>query len=280
MTALAAGRRADGGAVLGAPVRRGPTVLRVLRAETTRFTSLRSNGWLVLGTVVAAAAVAYGLGLFVRPDDGRSGSWVVTSGFVLAQLGFLVLGVLVATADHTTGTARTTFTAVPRRLPVLLAQVVVTTVAALVTGALALVASWVATVPARAADAPVLDLAVPGTARALLGLVLAGVGVALLGLGLGALLRRPAGAIVGGLVLVFLGDQLLAANPGRFSDTLRAFLPSAGARLLQDDAAIAALDAATRGPRLGVWGGGVVLAVWAVVVLVAAAYRLVRHDVR
>ena len=98
--------------------------------------------------------------------------------------------------------------------------------------------------------------------------------------GLGALLRRPAGAIVGGLVLVFLGDQLLAANPGRFSDTLRAFLPSAGARLLQDDATLAALDATTRGPHLGVWGGGVVLATWVVVVLAAAGYRLVRHDVR
>lgn len=279
-TGTATARASSGGVARGVPARPGPTPARVLRSEATRFTSLRSNAWLALGTVAAAAAVAYGLGLFVRPGDGRSGSWVVTSGFVVAQLGFLVLGALVGTAEHTTGSARVTFAAVPRRLPVLAAQVVVTAVVALATAALALLASWAATAPARAGDAPALDLAVPGTGRALLGFVVVGVAVALLGLGLGALLRSPAGAIVGGLVLVFLGDQLLAANPGRFTDTLRAFLPSSGARLLQDDAALASLDAATLGPQLGTWGGGLVLAAWVVVLLGAAAYRLVRHDVR
>ncbi|WP_240674906.1 hypothetical protein [Cellulomonas endophytica] len=250
------------------------------RAEWTKLTSVRSHLWLLLGTVVAAAATASALGLFVRPDDGRSGSWVVTSGSVLAQIGMLVLGALVGTSEHTTGTARTTFATVPRRLPVLVGQGVVTAAAACTTALLALGASVVATTGARAGDAPALDLAVPGTLRALAGFVLASAGVALLGLGLGALLRRPADAIVGALVLAVVGDHLLATAPGVVTDTVRAFLPSSGARLLQDDAAIAALDAATRGPRLGVWGGGLVLAGWVVVVLAAAAYRLRRHDVR
>jgi ABC-2 type transport system permease protein len=112
------------------------------------------------------------------------------------------------------------------------------------------------------------------------GFVLASVAVALLGLGLGALLRRPADAVVSGMLLAVVGDHLLAANPGAVSDTVRALLPSAGARLVQDDAALAALDAVTRGPHLGTWGGGVVVAAWALVVRAAAAYRLRRHDVR
>ncbi|WP_245885794.1 hypothetical protein [Xylanimonas oleitrophica] len=252
----------------------------MLAAERTKLTSVRANTWLVLGTVVAAAGTAYGLGMFVRPDDGRSGSWVVTSGFVLAQLGFLVLGALVGTAEHTTGTARTTFTAVPRRLPVLGAQALVAATTALVTAVLALGASYVATAVAPLADAPALDLSVPGASRALLGFALASVAVTLLGLGLGALLRRPAAALVTGVVLAIVSDQLLAANPSRFTDTVRSLLPSAGARLTQDDAALAALDAATRGPQLGVWGGGVVVGAWVLVVLAAAAYRLRRHDVR
>lgn len=286
MTALG---QATGAAVAGpaaarpgrsTPARRVVTFPRVLAGEWTKLTSLRASAWLALGTVVAAAGTAYGLGLFVRPGDGRSGSWVVVSGFVLAQIGFLVLGALVGTDDHTTGTARTTYTAVPRRLPVLAAQAVVTAVTAAGTAALALGASFLATTSARAGDAPAVDLAVPGTSRALLGFVLAATAVALLGLGLGALLRRPADALVAGVVLVVVADQLLATNPGRVTDTLRAVLPGSGARLLQDDAALAALDAVTRGPQLGTWGGGAVLGAWVVVTLAAAAYRLRRHDVR
>jgi hypothetical protein len=252
----------------------------VLLAEWTKLTSVRSNGWLALGTVVTAAATAYGLGLFVRPEDGRSGSWVVTSGFVLAQVGFLVLGALVGTSEHTTGTARTTFVAVPRRLPVLAAQVQVTLVTALTSAFVALAASYLATAGVRAGDAPALDLSVPGTSRALMGFVVASVAVALLGLGLGALLRRPADAIVSGVMLAIVGDHLLTTNPGRVTDTIRALLPSSGSRLVQDDAALAALDAATHGPQLGVWGGGAVALAWVLVALLAATYRLRRHDVR
>jgi hypothetical protein len=252
----------------------------VLRAEWTKLTSLPSNAWLALGTVVVAAGTAFGLGLFIRVGDGRSGSCVVTSGFVLAQVGFLVLGALVGAGEYATGAARTTFAAVPRRLPILAAQVLVTTAAALVTASVALGVSYLATTPVRAGAAPALDLSVPGTSRALLGFTVACVAVAVLGTGLGALLRRPADAVVSGVMLLIVGDHLLATNPGRVTDTIRAFLPSSGARLVQDDAALSALDAATLGPRLGAWGGGAVVAAWMVVVLAAAAYRLRRHDVR
>jgi hypothetical protein len=267
-------------AVHRAPARHGPGALRVLRSEWTKLTSVPSNVWLALGTVAVAAATAYGLGMFVGPADGRSGSWVVTSGLVLAQLGFVVLGVLVGASEHTTGASRVTFTTVPRRLPVLVAQVQVTFVAALATAAAALGASYLATTGARAGDAPPLDLSVPGASRALLGFVLVSVAFALLGLGLGSLLRQPAAALVAGVLLVLVADHFLSMFPGRVSDTIRAFLPSAGSRLVEDDAALAQLDAMTSGPQLGVWGGGAVVLAWVVVVLLAAAYRLRRHDIR
>lgn len=259
--------------------RRAVTFPRVLAAEWTRRTSVRSALWLPLGTVAAALALAYALGLFVRAGDGRSAVSLVVAGHVLAQLGTLVLGVLVGTEEHTTGTATTTYAAVPRRLPVLGAQVLVTAALGLVTAAAALAASVLVTQAPRAAAGLTLDLAGGGTARALAGFVIVLTGVALLGLGLGALLRRSAPALVAGLVLLVVADQLLQANPGRVTDTLRALLPGAGSRLLLDDAGVAALDAATRGPHLGPWGGGLVLAGWVLVLLAAAAYRLRRHDV-
>lgn len=272
--------RTTGHAAPRSAPRTRPTGVRVLRAEWTKLTSVPAHLWLMAGTVAVAAATAFGLGLFVDAEDGRSGSWVVTSGFVLAQIGFLVLGGLVGTSEYATGAAHTTFTTVPRRLPVLVGQVLATFAAALTTAALALGASYLATTWARAGGAPAPDLTVPGTARALAGFVLAPAAVALLGVGLGALLRHPASAIVTGLVLTLVGDQLLATNPGRVADAVRAFLPASSARLVQDDAAVAAMDAASHGPDLGAWGGGLVALGWVVALLAAAAYRLRRHDVR
>ncbi|MFH6691353.1 hypothetical protein QVL82_21310, partial [Cellulosimicrobium funkei] len=144
---------------------------------------------------------------------------------------------------------------------------------------LALGAALAATAGQRADAALVLDLADRETLRVLAGFVLYLTGVALVGLGLGALVRRPDGALVGGVVLLVVLDHVLATNPGRVADTARALLPGAGARLLQDDARLAALDATTLGPHLGTWGAGLVLAAWAAALLAAAAYRLRRHDV-
>lgn len=260
------------------PARRGPTFPRVLAAERTKLTSLRATLWTALGTVPAAAALAYALGMFVRPGDERSWAALAVSGVVLAQLGALVQGVLVGTGEYSTGTYRATFTAVPRRLPVLAAQVLVTLVLAAVTAVGALLASVLVTAGRRVVVGPV-DVTDPETARLLAGFLLYQAGVALLGLGLGALLRRATPAVVTGVVLLVVLDQVLTANPGRFADTARALLPGAGARLAQDDAHLALLDATTAGPDLGTWGGGVVLGAWALVVLAAAAHRLRHHDV-
>ncbi len=258
---------------------RGPTVSGVLAAEWTKLTGVRSTAWVAAGTVGAAAALAFGLGLFVRDGDRVSGASLAVSGSVLAQLGVLVLGVLVGAGEFSTGTATTTFTAVPRRLPVLAGQALVTTAVVLVTAPAALVASALVTTAAREAAALTLDLADPDTLRMAAGFVLDLTGVALLGVGTGALLRRPAAALMAGVVLLVVVDQYLAMNPGRVADTARALLPGSGSRMLQDHAAAAALDAARSGPDLGTWGGGVVLAAWVVAVLAAAAYRLARHDV-
>lgn len=255
------------------------TFPRVLAAEWTRLASVGSTWWTLLATALTTVGVAVGLGLFVRSGDGTSGAALVVSGVVVAQVGALVLGVLVATADVSTGTATTTYTAVPRRLPVLGAQALLTAALTSVTAALALGASLLATAPLSSAVGLTLELSDGGTGRVLAGFVLYLVAVALLGLGAGALVRSAAGALVGALAVLVVVDQVLAANPGRLADTVRALLPGVGARLVQDDAGLEVLEAASLGPHLGAAGAGLVLGAWVLAVLLAAGLRLRCTDV-
>ena len=282
MTSPEAGAGAGAGARAGGEVvllqRDAVTLPRVLAAEWTKLTSLTSTTWIVVGTVAAASSLAFGLGLFVGPGDAVSGTSLAVSGNLPAQLGVLTLGVLVGAGEFASGTSPTTFAAVPRRLPVLAAQVVVTAAVALVTALVALAASVLVTTSARTGPGPSWEPADPATLRAAAGYVLHLTGVAVLGAGLGALLRRPPAALTSGVVLLVLVDRVLAANPGRVTDTVRALLPGSGTRLFADDTQLAAL-AAGHGPDLGARGGGLVLGLWCVVLVLLAGYRLVRDDV-
>ncbi len=254
------------------------TLPRVLAAEWTKLTSLASTAWVVTGTIVAASSLAFCLSLFAGLGDAVTGTSLAASGSVLAQLGLLVLGVLVGAGEYATGTSLSTFAAVPRRLPVLAAQVVLTAAVALVTAVVALAASVLVTTAARTGAGASWELADPATLRAAAGYVLFLTGVAVLGVGLGALLRRPLAALSTGVVLFVMVDQVLAANPGRVTDAVRALLPGSGTRLFADDAQLAAL-AGGHGPDLGAWGGGLVLGTWCAVLVLLAGYRLVRHDI-
>ena len=254
------------------------TLPRVLHAEWTKLAGLTSTPWAVAGTVLAAGALAFVLGLFAGPGGAASGSSLAVAGSLPAQLGVLVVGVLVGAGEFSTGTSLTTFAAVPRRWPVLAAQVVVATAVAVVTGAVALAVSVLVTTGARAGAGLSWDPADPATLRAAVGFVLFLAGTAVCGVGLGALLRRPVAALTAHVLLVLVVDRVLAANPGRVTDAVRALLPGSGTRLFADDAQLAAL-AAGPGPALGPWGGGLVLGAWCVVLLALAGYRLVRRDV-
>lgn len=256
------------------------TQRRVIASEWTKATSVGSTLWTVLAIVALAVCLAGGLTMFARPADGSTALSLVVSGVTLAQLGALALGVLVGTADYSTRSAATTFAAVPRRRPVLAAQVVVVAVLTGVAGTAALGATVLATGALReraGLGAGLLEH--PGGGRVLVGYVVYLVAVALLGLGAGVLLRQPAGALVAGVGLVLVLDQVLASNPGRLADTVRALLPGVGMRLTHDDASVAALDATSLGPDLGVWGAALVLAVWIVGLLAVAGWRLRRNDV-
>src|SRR6516164_534177 len=101
---------------------------RVLLSEFTKFRSLRSTMWTLLGAVV----LMIGLGaLFsgVTASQYHTFNWaqraafnpVTTSlnGVISAAVAFGVLGGLLTGGEYSCGMIRSSLTAVPRRLPVL-----------------------------------------------------------------------------------------------------------------------------------------------------------------
>ena len=113
-----------------------------LRSEFTKIRSVRSTYW----TLLVLLAVSIGIGAAI--SAGTAANWSHTSPsdratfdatqasiaglFYLGQLVIVVLGAMVLTAEYSTGMIRTSLTAMPRRVTVYAAKVVVFAVVALV----------------------------------------------------------------------------------------------------------------------------------------------------
>ncbi|MFS0704236.1 hypothetical protein AB6N23_06890 [Cellulomonas sp. 179-A 9B4 NHS] len=274
-----------------ATARTGPRFGRVVAAERTKLVSLRSPWWTAAVTVVVAGVITY---LSAEASSGDPGFVPVDSlstGLMLAQVGPLVLGVLAGAGEFRTGAFRTSFTAVPRRWPVLVAQTLVVAAFALVTAVLAAAASVVGILPAAASRGIAVDLVGGDTPGLLLGMVLFVVGLALLGLALGALLRRTLPALLAALslalvlpvVLMTVGDPgtdaMGMAVPHRVTvpGALGTFTPGGAAQLMTTSTSAGPMPGS---PDLGPVGGGLVLAAWVVLLLVVALVRLRARDAR
>jgi len=208
---------------------------KVIRSEWIKLRSVRSS-WLMLGATVLGIA---GVGLLVA--YAAKAHWSASSatdfnpvnqtliGVNLAELTIGVLGVLVASGEYATGMIRATFTAVPRRLPVLVAKA---GVLAAVTFAVCLAAVLIAFVGGQALLGPHgLGIGHPETAQAVLGATLYLTGVSVLGVALGFLIRSIAGGIatvIGVLfVLVGAGNPVVLMRPGRIRGSGRRAGPAA-----------------------------------------------------
>jgi ABC-2 type transport system permease protein len=251
---------------------------RVVRSEWTKLRSLPSTAWSLLVTVasIVGFGVLYCLLRVARPPDDPAAlaafdpTAVSLTGVQLAAIAVGVLGVLLVAGEYATGLVRTSFTAVPRRLPVLWGKAIVF---ALTTLAVCLPVTLVAFLAGQSILAEKrLDIALdhPGVVRAVLGSALYLAAVGLLGLGLGALLRSTAGAVAALLGLLFGPQLLVGLLPGTWSDQLYRYLPvPAGAAVanVQPDPVI-----------LSPWSGFGLFCLYSGLVLSLAAWRLVRGD--
>jgi ABC-2 type transport system permease protein len=256
------------------------TQARVVLSEWTKLHSLRSTRW----SLLVAGVLAIGLpALFAAVTSSHWGSMspheradrhpldIALAGVNIAQLAVAVLGVLVITGEYSTGMIRASFTAVPKRLPVLWGKI---GVFATVTFALMLPAVIAAFFVSQAIlskhDILRISFSHPGVARSVVG----GAGyLALLGvfaLAIGAIVRNTAGGIAVFAALFFVIPPLMNILPARWNNAISPFLPDAAGRRMFS------LDTGTH--DLHPWPGFLLFLGYTLLAVTIAAILLVRRD--
>jgi len=254
------------------------TQARVFRSEWTKLRSVRSARWSLL------AAVAFTIGIAALACAVVSHHWPQMSardradfhplepnlaGVQLAQLALGVLGVLVITAEYSTGMIRASMTAVPKRLPVLWGKAVVY---GLVVLAMMIPSTLLAFVVGESIfSGRHINVAFthPGVARAVIGAALYLTVVGLFGLGLGAMVRNTAGGIATFAGIMFVLPPLMNVLPTSWNNAASPYLPLAAGE---------AIMSTTRGNHLSPWVGLGLLCAYAAAALAIASVLLVRRD--
>lgn len=268
----------------------------VLKSEWIKLWTLRSTVWTLAITVVVMVGIALMFAAIINiPDvetsgaDGASMSdffpsaTIVTIGYSVGQLAIAVLGVLAITGEYSTGMIRSTFSAVPRRLPAFFAKLAVLFVTSFVVTLLGVGLSALVTAPLLSNQGMALDLGSSDNVRILVGAALYVATISALSLGIGALLRSTAGAIFTVVGLLMVVPQILSivamATGNKVVENIYKFLPGvAGERLLATGGSIDPMTGASASGALEPWVGYGVLAGWTVLVLVVAAVLLKRRD--
>jgi ABC-type transport system involved in multi-copper enzyme maturation permease subunit len=255
------------------------TQARVSLSEWTKLRSVRSTRWsllvtllLVIGLGILVCAIVEARYSHLGPDERHHFNALRASlvGVNFAQLAIGVLGVLVITAEYSTGSIRATLSAVPKRLPVLWAK-------ALVFGVVALVISLPAVFIVFFAGQSILsgrhiDISIshPGVIRALVGAALYLTVMGVFGLGLGAIVRSTAGGIASLAVLVFVLPPIVGLLPSSVSNSLDPYLPS--------NAGGAVWTIHPDPNTLAPWAGFGVFCAYAAVAIAVAAVLMLRRD--
>lgn len=186
---------------------------RVIRSEWIKLRSLRSTFWTYAIVVVLGlgftALVAFSIPdtIAARIPAAQHSAFVVNTasfGVSFGQLAVAVLGVLAISGEYSTGMIRSSFAAVPKRLPVLAAKAIVLFLASFVVGIVTSAASWAIAAPVLSGKGFSADFGSPDTLWAILGAGTYLGLVAVFALGLGTILRAGAGGIAAALGVLFL----------------------------------------------------------------------------
>ena len=259
-----------------APVEVEPVTLpRVTVAEWIKFRSLRSSWFVLGGAVVGMLALSLVIGYNTRHlTHNQDANDLVPSatlqGYFLGQLLIGALGVLFVSGEFSTGMIRSTFAAVPKRLPVLWAKlmvfVAVVAAAIIPTCIVAFLASQALIGHYRTG----FSLSDPGALRVVLGTGLFLTLVGVIGGMLGWVVRSTPGALVSYFALMLLFPILFGDLLGTWGKDVAEYLPG------QAGAAFA--TSTPDSPHLSPWAGFAVLMAWVVVGVGAAAVSLRRRD--
>jgi ABC-2 type transport system permease protein len=208
--------------------------LQLLASEWTKLRTVRSTAW----TLVVTVAMVVGIGALATAATAarwRSGGVIDRIGFdptarslaglFFGQIAMGVLGVLVMSAEYSTGTIRATFAAAPNRPLVLVCKAAVFGAVALVTSEILTFAAFLIGQQLLKGSTPSATLGQPGVLRAVAGagLVLAVVG--LFALGLATIIRHTAGAIAAYVGTMLVLPLILQAFPTSIQQDVIKWLP-------------------------------------------------------
>lgn len=256
------------------------TQARVVLSEWTKLRSVRSTRWslfaallLTIGFPVLASFVVGAHWAHMAPQERahRQPLDIALIGVNVAQLAIGVLGVLVITAEYSTGMIRASFTAAPKRLPVLWAKALVFAATTFVLMLPAVIAAFYAS-QAILARHHILQISftAPGVTRSVIGGALYLTVIGVFALGLGAIVRNTAGGIAVFAAILFVVPPLMNVLPSSWNDAITPYLPSSAGRdvfsLVQDSHSI------------GVWPGFALFCGYALLALAIAAVLLRRRD--
>lgn len=250
------------------------SLARAVKAEWIKWRSLRSTwvvlGAAVLGMLVIGVIVAFNTRHLTGNQDANDLSPSATlQGYYLGQLLIGALGVLFVSSEFSTGMIRSTFAAVPKRLPVLWAKLAVFFVITAVAMTAITVITFLTSQAVISQSRTGFSLSDPGVWRVVLGtslyMVLAGV----IGGMIGWMVRSTPGSLVSFFALIFVVPQLFSLF-GSSGKHIAQFFPSqaGGAFTMSQPEA----------PHLSPGVGVLVLCAWAAAATVAAAVTLRRRD--
>ena len=253
-----------------------------LRSEWTKLRTVRSTIW----SLVAMAGIAVGLMSLIawtivhrwdRFEPAEKASLlqrpveiIIVRPVFIAQLVVAVLGVMVISAEYTTGMIRSTLQSQPRRMTVLGAKVVVFAALMLVVGEVLAFAAFFVGRQVISAHIPV-SLSDPGVTRAVIG---AGLYIAMLGLfslAFGAILRHTAGAITAVVGLILIVSNLTGLLPDSWGHHINAYVPTNAGQLIMQPRQLP-------DDLLSPWQGFAVFGGWTVLLLIIAAVTFRRRD--
>lgn len=255
---------------VGKPVTAG----KVVASEWIKFRTLRSS-WAVLGAAVAGMLL---IGFLVAhntrhltgvaPEDAAASAPL--QGYYLGQLLIGALGVLFVTGEYSTGMIRSTFAAVPRRLPVLRAKLAVFTVVVGVAMTAASVAAFLVAEGYISHYRRGYSLGDPGVLRVVIGTGVYLTLVGLIGAAAGWIVRSTPGALVSYIVVMLVLPVLFGTVLGTWGKNVAQFFPG--------EAGSSFVSTIRDTPSLSPWVGLSVLVGWVVVGFLVAAVQLRRRD--
>lgn len=254
--------------------------LDLVRSEWTKIRTVRSTMWtvgvtIVLGIGIGALVTALTRSHWFSMGAANRASFDPTAtsltGLLFAQFAVGVLGVLVVSAEYTTGTIRATFCAAPNRKRVFAAKIVVFGLLSFIVAELTSFVAFFLGQFLLSSPATHATLSSPGALRAVFG---GGLFVCLLGLiamGLGTIIRHTAGAISAFVAILLVLPIIVQVLPQQLSLDVRKFMPDR----------IAVQMVTTHGKvfqAFSPWVGMSFMFVYAVVLLVIGASLLEKRD--